>query len=100
MRSVYGRGLIYDLPFGIEGAPVDGDILEGDVLYPALGIVVGDVAGDEVRLVAREVDILEAHIADAVAWGAVVLLAEEHAEAKECAALYPCITSILSLPDG
>ena len=45
---------------GIEGASVDGDILKGDILDPAMGIVVGDVAGDEVRLVAREVDILEA----------------------------------------
>ena len=44
MCSVYGRGLVYDFPLGVEGAPVDGDILEGDVLYPALGIVVGDVA--------------------------------------------------------
>ena len=44
MCSVYGRGLIYDLLFGIEGASVDGDILKGDVLNPAMGIVVGDVA--------------------------------------------------------
>ena len=62
-----------------------------------MGIVVGDVAGDEARLVAREVDILEAHIADAVAWGAVVLLAEEHAEAKECAALYLLDADVLEM---
>ena len=49
MRSVYGRGLIYDLLFRIEGASVDGDILKGDILDPAMGIVVGDVAGDEQR---------------------------------------------------
>ena len=52
-----------------------------------MGIVVGDVAGDEVRLVAREVDILEAHIADAVARGTVVLLAEEHAKTEQCSTL-------------
>ena len=97
MCSVYGRGLIYNLLFGIEGAPVDGDILEGDVLDPAMGIVVGDVAGDEARLVAREVDILEAHIADAVTGSAVVLLAEEHAEAKECAALYLLDADVLEM---
>ena len=52
-----------------------------------MGIVVGDVAGDEARLVAREVDILEAHIADAVTGSAVVLLTEEYAETEQCAAL-------------
>ena len=62
-----------------------------------MGIVVCDVAGNEVRLVARKMDILETHATDAVAWSTIILLAKEHAKTKQRSTLYLLDTNILEM---